>query len=138
MRLQWRLHKFVWNLSGGRLGRRVGGMPVVEVMTLGHKSGEQRQILIWYVEDQGRPAIVGSNAGSERDPAWVLNLRAHPEARARWDGRWHDVIGIELTGEDRVRAWAAAVEASPVYDDYAANMSRAIPVFRLDPLGEDV
>ncbi len=46
LRFQWRAHKLVWRLSGGRLGRKVGGLPVLELTTTGRKSGEPRMILI--------------------------------------------------------------------------------------------
>ena len=83
MRFQWRTHKLLWNLSGGRLGRRVAGMPVLELVTIGHKSGQERQILISYVGDDDAPLVVGSNAGRDVDPAWVKNLRVNPRARMR-------------------------------------------------------
>ena len=113
MRLQWRLHKALWNASGGRLGRRVIGMPVVEVVTVGRKSGVERQILITYVDDGGYPTIIGTNAGRDTDPAWVLNLRARPRATARWGGRWHEVTAVELDGETWERAWKAAACSIP-------------------------
>ncbi len=56
MRLQWRLHKLAWNISGGRLGRRGGGMRTLQLTTTGHKSGLPRTILIWYVEHAGGSA----------------------------------------------------------------------------------
>ena len=133
VRLQWRLHKALWNASGGRLGRRAIGMPVVEVVTIGRRSGEERQILITYVEDAGRPAIVGTNAGRDADPAWAHNLRAHPEVTARWDGRWHEVEAVELEGDAWRQVWNAAVAANPGYVDYAADLRRHIPIFRLEP-----
>ena len=132
MRLQWRLHKFVWNVSGGRLGRRVIGMPVVELVTIGRRSGDERQILITYVEDQGLPAIIGTNAGRDADPAWVKNLRANPEARARWSGQWHDVTGVELAGSEHDRVWQAAVAANSGYADYLEGMTRQVPIFHLE------
>ena len=46
MRLVWRAHKLIWNLSGGRLGRKMGGIPVLELVATGHRSGLERQILI--------------------------------------------------------------------------------------------
>lgn len=137
MRLQWRLHRWVWNATGGRLGRMISGMPVMEVVTIGHRSGQERQILIFYVDAGGAPAIIGSNAGRDADPAWAKNLRAHPDVRARWDGRWHDVRAEELDGESRHRVWTAAVQAYPDYDEYARGMSRTIPIFRLSPIGND-
>ncbi len=132
MRAQWRAHKLTWNLSGGRLGRKVGGLPVLELVTVGHKSGEERQILIWYFDDSGAPAIVGTNAGKDADPAWVKNLRANPRARARWNGTWHDVTAVELTGADRDRVWQQAVDAAGSYAAYAKVLTRPIPIIRLD------
>jgi hypothetical protein len=70
IRLQWKVHKLIWKLSGGRLGRNVIGMPVLELVTIGHKSRQQRQILITYVDSDGAPAIIGTNAGRDADSAW--------------------------------------------------------------------
>ena len=132
MRLQWRLHKLIWNLSGGRLGRKVLGMPVLELVTVGRKSGRERQILITYVGSADAPLIVGTNAGRDVDPAWVKNLRANAQARLRTAGHWRDVVAIELAGADHEAAWDKAVEASSAYSDYAEVLTRPIPIFRLD------
>ncbi len=131
MRFQWRAHKLIWNLSGGLLGRRVVGMPVLELVTIGRKSGVERTILITYVDSGGTPAIVGTNAGRDSDPAWVHNLRANPEARARWSGRWRKVVAEELEGEARDAAWAAAVDLNSGYTDYLEGMTRPVPIMRL-------
>lgn len=133
MQFSWKMHKLIWNASGGRLGRKIGGVPVLELVTTGHKSGQQRQILINYVDDTAGPAIIGTNAGKDVDPAWVKNLRAHPEARARWNGQWHDVTAVELDGDDHVRVWTRAVAAIPAFDDYREMLTRPIPIIRLEP-----
>ncbi len=132
MRFQWRMHRLIWNLSGGRLGRKVMGMPVVELVTIGRKSGEERQILITYVEHEGAPAIVGTNAGRDIDPAWVKNLRANPQARARWDGEWRQVTGVELTGDAYDQAWDTAVKMNSLYADYERDLTRPVPIIRLE------
>lgn len=64
MRFQWKLHRLAWDLSGGRLGRRVLGMPVLEMETTGHKTGRPRSILISYVETPDGPVVAGTNAGA--------------------------------------------------------------------------
>ena len=131
MRLQWKMHKLIWGVSGGRLGRKVAGMPVLELETIGRKSGQSRQILITYVDSDGAPAIIGTNAGRDTDPAWVLNLRSNAAARARWDGRWHHVTASELEGEEYGQGWAAAVQANPGYEDYLEALTRPVPIIRL-------
>ncbi|MGA9594674.1 MAG: nitroreductase/quinone reductase family protein [Acidimicrobiia bacterium] len=133
LRMQWRLHKLVWNLSGGRLGRRVSGMPVLELVTIGHRSGQERGILIWYVSTARGPAVIGSNAGASYDPAWVKNLRAHPGARIRRDGTWSDVRARFAAGAEFEEIWQKAVEAADDYAGYAAVTDRPIPVVVLEP-----
>ena len=128
MRFQWRAHKVLWNASGGRLGRKVGGLPTLELVTTGRKSGEPRQILITYFDHEGSPVLVGTNAGRDADPAWVLNLRADPNARARWDGAWRDVAARELTGTEHSEVWEAAVQANHAYAEYAESLTRLIPI----------
>jgi deazaflavin-dependent oxidoreductase (nitroreductase family) len=133
MRFVWKSHKLIWKLSRGRLGRKIGGMPVLELVTTGHKSGLERQILITYIDDPGGPTIIGANAGREADPAWVKNLRANRRARARWDGTWHDITAAELLGDVHDDAWNAAVDASAAFADYQETLTRPIPIVRLQP-----
>ena len=97
-------------------------------MTKGRKSGEPQQILITYFDHGGSPVLVGTNAGRDADPAWVLNLREDPNARARWDGAWRDVTTRALTGTEHNEAWEAAVQASPAYAQYAESLTRPIPI----------
>lgn len=134
IRRQWKLHKFIWRISGGRLGRRVVGMPVLELVTTGHKSGQPRTILITFVDEPAGPAIIGTNAGLDVDPAWVRNLRANPNARIRVKGRWHNVSARETLGDDHARIWAAAVSANPGYSEYRKTLTRTVPIIQLMPI----
>ena len=131
IRLQWRAHKVLWNAWGGRIGRKVGGLPILELVTTGRKSDEPRQILITYFDHEGSAAVVGTNAGRDSDPAWVLNLRAEPNARARWDGAWRNVIARELTGQEHHQVWETAVALSSAYAGYAESLTRPIPIMLL-------
>jgi F420H(2)-dependent quinone reductase len=129
MRLQWRSHKLIWRLSGGRLGNRVVGMPVLELVTTGHRSGRQRSILITYLDEPEGPVVFGTNAGLDRDPAWVTNLRAHDAVRIRVAGEWTDRRAVEPSDQgERQRLWNAAVAANPGYADYLATLTRSVPI----------
>ncbi len=132
MRLQWRAHRLIWDLTGGRLGTRVIGMPVLELVTTGHKSGQERSILITYVEAPDGPALAGSNAGAGSDPAWVKNLRENPEAKIRRDGKWERVRARFPGAEDRARIWRSFIEADDGYADYEDMVSREIPIVVLE------
>jgi len=131
MRFVWRLHRLAWDVSGGRLGRRAAGLPVLELVTKGHKSGERRSILINYIATPTGPAIAGSNAGAPYDPAWAKNLRANPQARMRVEGRWSEVKARFLESEEWDRVWGQFTEQGG-YADYARTAGRRIPLVVLE------
>jgi hypothetical protein len=62
----------------------------------------------------------------------VRNVRTTPDVRARWNGRWYYVKAVELAGADHAAAWAQAVGANPGYADYATDLTRPIPIIRLE------
>lgn len=130
MRFQWRLHRLAWDLSGGRLGRRVNGMPVLELVTTGHRSGEPRSILINYVATPD-PVLAGTNAGSNREPAWIKNLRANPHARVREGKTWSRVNARFLEGEEWESAWQEFLTHRG-YADYERMLERPVPLVRLE------
>lgn len=134
MRMQWTLHRLVWDLSGGRIGRRVLGMPVLELVTTGHKTGQERSILISYVPTPAGPALAGTNAGADHDPAWVRNLRAEPRAKVREGGDWRDVSARFLEGDEADEAWERFTDHRG-YGEYREMTDRAIPLVALEPSG---
>lgn len=131
MRVQWKLHRLVWDLSRGRIGRRVLGMPVLELVTTGHKTGEERSILISYVETPAGHAIAGTNAGADHDPAWIRNLRVEPRAKVREAGEWRDVRARFLEGAEAEEAWEQFTDHRG-YGEYRGMTDRAIPLVVLE------
>lgn len=81
--LVWPIHRAVIRVSGGRLGAwNYGrdGMGMVILTTTGRRSGQPRVVPLFALADGDRWAVVASNAGDDRLPAWYLNLQANPEA----------------------------------------------------------
>lgn len=132
IRIQWKLHKLVWRLSGGRLGSRVIGLPVLELITTGNRSGQPRSILINYIDHDGSPTLIATNHGAEHNPAWVRNLRASPNATIVQDRRRQGVRARFLEGDERDRAWQKALTINPGYDEYRVKVSRPIPIVSLE------
>jgi F420H(2)-dependent quinone reductase len=131
MRRQWKAHRFIWKISGGRLGQRVVGLPVLELVTTGRQTGQDRSILITFIDDARGPVVIGTNAGLDIDPAWVKNLRANPQARIRIKRRWSDVTAREVSVDEHAQMWATATAASPGYNEYLKTLTRPVPIIRL-------
>ena len=121
-----------YEASGGAKANtlRDTGLPIVIVTTRGNKSGKLRKTALMRVEHDGEYLLVGSMGGAPKNPVWVHNLRADPEAVTVQDGPepW-DMRVRELTGEERELWWKRAVDAFAPYAEYQQKTDRLIPVF---------
>jgi deazaflavin-dependent oxidoreductase (nitroreductase family) len=124
-----------WESSGGTEGTtlRDTGLPVVIVVNRGARSGKLHKTPLMRVENDGSYIAVGSKGGAPKHPAWVHNLRAHPEAEV-WDGPERGDFSVrELAGGERETWWERAVAAFPPYAEYQQRTERLIPLFLLEP-----
>ncbi|HET9073537.1 MAG TPA: nitroreductase family deazaflavin-dependent oxidoreductase [Solirubrobacteraceae bacterium] len=124
-----------WERSGGTEGTtlRDSGLPCVIVVNRGAKSGKLHRTPLMRVEHDGSYLAVGSKGGAPENPAWVHNLRTHPEVEV-WDGPQRGDFSVrELTGEEREIWWQRGIEAFPTYADYQTKTDRQIPLFLLEP-----
>lgn len=133
-RLITRLHPPVYRLTGGRwiVGRYLGVLNVI-VITTGARTGRRREVPLFAFEDGPNLVIIGSNAGSDREPAWVGNLRATPDARVLVGREERPVRARETQGAERARLWSLAATGYPGYESYARWAHRQIPVIALEP-----
>jgi F420H(2)-dependent quinone reductase len=68
------VHRLVMKLTVGRFGWQVGEMPILELTTVGRKSGQARAVLLSSpLEVNGNRVIVASRGGDDTHPAWFLN-----------------------------------------------------------------
>jgi F420H(2)-dependent quinone reductase len=121
-----------YEASGGTRANtlRDTGLPVIIVTTRGNKSGRLRKTPLMRVEHDGEYALVASKGGHPKDPVWVFNLRADPEAVAIQDGpEPFDAHVREVTGDERAQWWERAVAAYSPYAEYQEKPDREIPVF---------
>ena len=133
----WKLHRFVYRLSGGRLGAAFGGAPVLLLITTGRRSGEPRPVTLTYFEDGERLVVIASNAGEDRHPAWWLNLKEHPDATVQIGDITTRVRAVEAVGEERERLWAELIRRDSAYEKYRLRTDRQIPVVLLQPKTSD-
>lgn len=129
------LDRVVLSTTGGRWTATavVAGFPVLWLTTTGAKSGQPRQVpLLGIPTPSANLAVLGTNFGGERTPAWVYNLVAHPEAVAEWRSNAVPVTAVQLDLERQEPIWEKAIAAYPNYANYRAKADhRTIRVFEL-------
>jgi deazaflavin-dependent oxidoreductase (nitroreductase family) len=133
-RLSRLLHPILYRWTGGAglLGRSLGNLTVL-LTTRGRRSGKERTTAIWAYPDGDALVLVGSNGGSRRTPAWVVNLRARPEAEVQVRREVRSVRAREAAGEEYDRLWRMVVAAYPGYAAYLGWAQRVIPLVVLEP-----
>jgi F420H(2)-dependent quinone reductase len=131
-----RVHQFVYEHSGGRIGHRLANTRNLLLRTVGAKSGQPRTSALTYARDGADYVIVASMGGAPRSPAWYHNLRAHPDAEIQIGTRRIAVTARPVLPDDpeRDRLWRLVNRNnSGRYDNYQRITTRPIPVVVLTP-----
>jgi deazaflavin-dependent oxidoreductase (nitroreductase family) len=106
---------------------------MMRVTTVGRRSRQKRSVILGYLEDGPNLVTLAMNGWADPEPAWWLNLQAHPGATAELpDGR-RSVTGRAADGEERARLWEQWREIDESLDAFAARRSRATAVVVLEP-----
>jgi len=123
----------VYRLTGGRLGGKVKGAPVLLLDHLGRKTGRARTTPVLYLRDGADLVIVGSRGGSDAMPAWFLNLMSSPSTTVQVGAKRRAVVARQATPEEKQRLWPRLVEMYDEYAVYQQRTKREIPVVILSP-----
>lgn len=136
LKAQNALHRTVLGLSRGRLGRRALGMTVVELHTVGRRTGKRRSTLLTApVIDGERIVLVASKGGDDRHPDWYRNLVANPRVEVTVDGVTRPMRARTATPEERAELWPRIVARYRGYAAYQRRTRREIPVVICEPEG---
>ena len=134
IRTAWMLHRTAYRLTGGRRGLwppRPGMWGALRLRTIGRRSGRERLAILGYKLDGSNMVTLAMNGWMDGEPAWWLNLQAHPEATVDTAGGSLRVRGRAAVGPERERLWALF----PGADRYAPRRSVGTAVVVLEPLG---
>ncbi len=131
----WSAHRALLRVTGDRIGLATptpgGRFGMLRLHTVGRRSGRDRAVVLGYIEDGDRLVTLAMNGWDPADPAWWLNLQAHPQAAVdlAGGGRRH-VIAHEAVGEERAHLWSALHDYSGYgnLDAFAAHRGRQTPV----------
>ncbi len=110
------------------------GAPICILHTVGAKTGKARQTLLLYLDvGDGTFAVVGSNGGDDRDPAWVHNLRASSRVEVEVGGGRQIMNAAVADDATRDALWPRLVAIYKQYASYQTKTDRRIPVILLTP-----
>jgi deazaflavin-dependent oxidoreductase (nitroreductase family) len=110
------------------------GWGALRLTTSGRRSGQERSVIIGYVEDGSRLVALAMNGWDEGAPSWWLNLQARPDAVVRLTGEDPRPVRARLAaGDERNRLWRRWVAVDPSIDAFAGMRSTETPVVVLEP-----
>ena len=134
-RLLGGVHRRIYRLTGGKIGGRLGKLPVLLLTTTGRKSGRPRTQPLVYTQVGDGYAVIASKGGAPQHPLWYLNLREDPFATVTVGRETLKVRARDAEGEERERLWRTLADLYPGYERYAQKTSRRIPVVVLELAG---
>ena len=139
VRAAWVVHRTYFRLTGGRRGLwppKPGKWGTMRLTTVGRRSGKERVAILGYYEDGPNLVTLAMNGWAEPEPAWWLNLQAHPDATVELRDGLRAVRGRAAEGEERDRLWARWREFGDDVDGYATRRPTETAVVVLEPRPE--
>ena len=89
--------------------------------------------MLGYQEDDSNLVLVAMNGWADPEPAWWLNLQAHPDATVDLATGSREVTARLATADERSRLWARLAGPFGDLDRYAALRSRETAIVILEP-----
>jgi len=105
---------------------------MLRLRTIGRRSGEERTAILAYFVDGPDLVLMAMNGWAEADPAWWLNLQAHPDAIVDLPDGSRDVTARQADGDERDRLWTGWAGVTKDLDADATRRS-ATPIIVLEP-----
>jgi deazaflavin-dependent oxidoreductase (nitroreductase family) len=140
IRTAWAAHRALYAVTGGRLGLTSAtpdSFGTLRLRTIGRRTGEERKVIVGYLNDGPNLVLVAMNGWAEPTPSWWLNLQTHPDTTVDLREGSRQVTARIASEDERSRLWAKSVgpwtAAFGDLDSYAALRSRKTPVVILEP-----
>jgi F420H(2)-dependent quinone reductase len=124
---------FLFRLTKGRLGNRMGGQSVLLLTTIGRKSGKPHTTPLSYYRDGNPYLVVASNWGKEVHSAWFYNLLQNSRTTIQVGAAVIPVVARPAEGEEYNRLWTLVTSQNDQYLKYQKGLARKIPIVILTP-----
>jgi deazaflavin-dependent oxidoreductase (nitroreductase family) len=126
-----RFHRRLYQLSGGRVGKRFVDNDMLLLTTTGRKTGSSHTVPLLYLREGDTVVLIASYGGRDRHPAWYLNLVANPEVQVQIRNERFNASARTANAEEQASWWPRVVDAYADYAVYQTRTERLIPVVLL-------
>ena len=136
IRLFWIIHRGVYRATRGRFGLwrpKPGGWGAMCLRTIGRRTGRVHPVVVGYFEDGPNLVTMAMNGWGNTEPAWWLNLQAHPDVSVDLVDGPRQVTGRAAHGDERARLWARWQQIDKNLDAYAARRPMETPLVVFEP-----
>ena len=129
------IHRAAIRLSFGKLGWSAMDMPVLELTTIGRKTGQPRTVLLTSpLQLADTYVVVASRGGDDQAPAWLGNLVAQPQVQVAVGGGPKQAMQARVaTAAERAELWPRVIADHTMYGGYQRRTTREIPLVLLEP-----
>jgi len=131
-----RLHQKLYELSDGRVGHHMIGVPCLLMRSTGRRTGAERCNALVYAEDGGEYVLVASKGGADQAPGWYFNVRANPDVEIQIGRERRRAVArtVERGEPDYERLWRLVNDNNHNrYEGYQKQTERPIPLVVLTP-----
>jgi deazaflavin-dependent oxidoreductase (nitroreductase family) len=136
IRLFWTVQRAFYSVTRGRFGLRTATADhpgMMRLQTVGRRTGEERKAILAYFEDGSDLVTMAMNGWADAEPAWWLNIQAHPDVTVDLPGGSRAVHARAANPDERPRLWARWATYDKGLDDYAARRSGETAVVIMSP-----
>lgn len=119
---------WLYRRTGGKVGGKMQGAPILLLTTRGRKTGKARTTPLIYLEDGSELAIVASKGGWPSDPLWYRNLKADPAVEVQVGPNVRQMTARTASADEREKLWPRLVSIYGDYANYQSWSDRLIPV----------
>ena len=127
-----RLHRILFQATGGRIGRRFVDNDMLLLSTTGRRSGKTHTVPLLYLDGGDTVVVIASWGGRDHHPDWYLNLLAHPAASINVRGTKRQLVARTADPTERAAWWPRVTAAYDGYTEYQSRTDREIPVVLLE------
>lgn len=121
-----------YRATGGNVGGRWKGNPMLLLTTTGARSGRARTSPLTYTVHDGLVVVIASKAGAPQHPAWYHNIVANPDVTVELGSETYAARARIAAEPERSRLYDERIAEMPRFGEYRTLTDRVIPVVVLD------